>query len=146
MKRKLLRWLRYALIVLVVVFIAIQFVPVDRTNPPVTMDIDAPANVKAVLRRSCYDCHSNETNWRWYSYIAPVSWLVADDVDHGRSHMNFSTWDRYSPSDQRHLLEEALEEVEHGSMPLASYLFMHGQAELTEDDRRILAVWVKQSE
>jgi hypothetical protein len=146
MKRRLLRWLGIVLGVLLIAFIAIQFVPVDRSNPPVTMNIVAPAEVAAVLRRSCYDCHSNETVWPWYSYVAPVSWLVADDVNHGRSHLNFSTWDKYPADEQLELIEGAYEESSEGHMPLPVYLITHRDAELTPEDLRILAAWAGQSE
>src|ERR1700749_1346437 len=79
-------------ICLVVVLIAIQFVPVTRTNPPVTNALQAPDAVASILRRSCYDCHSNETIWPWYAYVAPISWLIAGDVNDGRKHLNVSSW------------------------------------------------------
>lgn len=69
---------------LVVVFIGIQFIPVERTNPPVVSDIDAPSDIKDILRKACYDCHFNETNWAWYTKIAPMSLLTAKDVEEGR--------------------------------------------------------------
>ena len=81
--------------------------PVDRENPPVTGDIGAPSEVDAILRTSCYDCHSNETVWPWYSYLAPASWLVAEDVEHGREHLNFSEWTSYESGKRIHKLEEA---------------------------------------
>src|SRR5450759_484008 len=71
---------------------AIQLIPVDRTNPPVQKEMPAPPDVQAILRRSCYDCHSNETVWLWYSKVAPISWLVSRDVRQGRRELNFSDW------------------------------------------------------
>jgi len=70
---------------LVVAFVFIQFIPVDKSNPPVIVDIPTPPEVKAILKRACYDCHSNETVWPWYSQIAPISWLLARDVHEGRT-------------------------------------------------------------
>ena len=87
--------LKKILIVIGVIIVAIQFIPVDRSNPPVTQEINAPPNVMTILKTSCYDCHSNETNWPWYSYVAPVSFLVASDVQNGRKRVNFSEWDKY---------------------------------------------------
>src|SRR5271166_3000619 len=78
------------------VFVLIQLVPMSMTNPPITQDVAAPAPVELILRRGCYDCHSNETRWPWYARVAPVSWLVIRDVNRGRKHVNFSTWDKYS--------------------------------------------------
>ena len=78
------RILRIGGLALIVCLVAAQFVPVDRTNPPVGQEIVAPAEVMTVLERACYDCHSNETVWPAYSRVAPVSWLVARDVQEGR--------------------------------------------------------------
>ncbi len=128
-------------VALLAVLIAIQFVPVDRSNPPVTMDVVAPTRVRVVLRQSCYDCHSNEVKWPWYSYVAPVSWLVAKDVREGREHLNFSTWDRYTTGERSAFASEAYEEAAEGEMPLPIYLTMHGDARPTEDDMRILREW-----
>jgi len=77
---------------LIIVVIAIQFVTVERTNPPVTGEINVTPELKSVLQKSCYDCHSNETVWPWYSKVAPVSWLVSKDVVEGREELNFSEW------------------------------------------------------
>ena len=84
------------IIFLVVVIIGIQFIPVERTNPPVVSDIDAPSEVKDILRKACYDCHSNETKWVWYTKIAPASFLAVKDVNEGREHLNFSEWGNYT--------------------------------------------------
>ncbi len=124
-----------------VLFVAFQFVPVDTTNPPVTAEIPAPADVKEILQRSCYDCHSHETRWPWYSRIAPFSWLVAHDVEEGREHLNFSEWDRLGSEDQEEAMEEVWEEVEEGEMPLWFYLPLHPEARLSKEDREILMRW-----
>jgi len=131
------------LIALVVILIGIQFIPVDRKNPPVTMDINAPDNIASILRASCYDCHSNETNWPWYSKIAPVSFLVAGDVNDGRKNLNFSEWDKYSSSKQSELLEEMIEEIEKEAMPLTSYTFTHPNAKLDPYRINLIKDWVK---
>ncbi|MBT8208114.1 MAG: heme-binding domain-containing protein [Acidimicrobiia bacterium] len=145
MWKKLRRPLTILFGVLIVGFVAIQFVPVDRSNPPVTMDVAAPAEVRSVLRQSCYDCHSNESNWPWYSYVAPVSWLVAKDVREGREHLNFSTWDLQSASERAEIAEEVYEEAADGEMPLPIYLTMHADARLAPDDLRVLRDWVSTS-
>lgn len=126
---------------LVAVLIVLQFVPIDRENPPVTGAIDAPANVVAILERACYDCHSNQTEWPWYSHIAPVSFLVADDVEEGREHLNFSEWDKLPAGKRAHAIEEIWEEVEEGEMPLWFYTPLHPEAELTDADREALHGW-----
>ncbi len=126
---------------LVVILIAIQFVPVDRSNPPATADFDGPTNVATVLRTSCYDCHSHETTWPWYSRIAPVSWLVAHDVEEARGHLNFSLWGSYDPKRQERLAEEIWEEVEEGEMPLPAYLLAHSDARLTDAAKATIRDW-----
>lgn len=123
------------------VFFAMQLWPVDRRNPPVTGDLEAPADVKAILRRACYDCHSNETHWPWYAYIAPASWLVAYDVHEGREHVNFSHWDQYDQRKRYHVMGEAFEEVEAGNMPLDVYMPLHPEAKISEADLKVLEAW-----
>ena len=81
---------------------------------------------RAILKRACFDCHSNETVWPWYSNVAPVSWLVQNDVDGGREHLNFSEWNR----PQKHVKDIA-DEVSHGDMPPNIYLPLHSEAKLT---------------
>ncbi|MCA9750916.1 MAG: heme-binding domain-containing protein [Gemmatimonadetes bacterium] len=130
------------LIGLVVLFAGIQFVPVERTNPPVTQAIDAPPAVQAILDRSCADCHSNQTRWPWYSRVAPASWLVAKDVREGREKLNFSEFGDYPERRQRHKVSEVLEEVEHGEMPLKPYLLIHRDAKVSEPEIETLRAWV----
>lgn len=134
--------LRIIIIVLIVVFIGIQFVPVSKTNPPVTGEIEAPENVRQVLRNSCYDCHSNEVKWPWYSNIAPASWLVAHDVNEAREHMNFSEWQSYSADDKADDIEDIWEEIDEGEMPLWYYLILHNDARLSESDKVTIHNWV----
>jgi hypothetical protein len=138
MLRRVVPWLG---VTLLIVFIAIQFVPVDRSNPPVEQEVPAPENVRAILRRACYDCHSNETEWPWYSRTAPASWLIARDVREGRQELNFSTWNRLSTRQQVEAMHESWEEVEEGEMPPWFYLPPHPQARLTEADRELLRAW-----
>jgi len=123
--------------------VIIQFIPIDRNNPPVAGEIEAPEAVMAILKRSCYDCHSNETIWPWYSYVAPASWLVAKDVREGREELNFSVWDTYSEKRKNHKIKECGEEVEEGEMPLWFYLPLHPEAELSQDDIDLIVSWSK---
>lgn len=125
----------------VLLFVALQLGPVEMTNPPVTAGIETPSDVKEILERSCYDCHSNETRWPWYSRVAPFSWLVAHDVEEGREHLNFSEWDQLSTEEQVEAMEEAWEEVEEGEMPLWFYLPMHPEARISKSDRATLKRW-----
>jgi hypothetical protein len=124
-----------------VVVVAIQFLPVERTNPPVVGDLQASPEVKAVIRRACYDCHSNETVWPWYSHLAPVSWLVSDDVIEGRERLNFSEWSTWTPARQASTQREAADEVKAHKMPLWFYTPLHPDAVLTDADRALIVAW-----
>ena len=140
--RKLLRVLGALLLA---AFIAIQFKPVERTNPPVEGDIDAPPEVAAILHRSCYDCHSHETRWPWYARVAPASWLLERDVRGGRRKLNFSKWGGYDARRRANKLEEIVEQTSQGEMPLWFYLPLHPSAKLSEADRAVLAKWAAPS-
>jgi hypothetical protein len=128
----------------IVLVIGLQLVPIDATNPPVEGDIPTPPEVKAILRRACYDCHSNETVWPWYSRFAPLSWMISRDVHDGRSELNFSTWDQYSAEEQLKKLKDSWEEVEDGGMPPWYYLSVHRDAVLSSADRALLWQWTVQ--
>ena len=135
------RRLRIAALGALALGVAIQLVPVDRSRPPVENEISAPPEVRTILERACYDCHSNETVWPWYGYVAPVSWLLAYDVRHGRGHMNFSSWGSYSAKKQAKRREEIPDEVDDGEMPPWFYLPLHEEARLTDSDRDTLRSW-----
>lgn len=136
--RRIATW---AVAVLIVALVAIQFVPVDRTNPPVETEVPATAEVRSILRRACYDCHSHETVWPWYSRIAPISWLVAHDVNAGREELNLSTWNRYTTKQQLKKLKESWDEVAEGEMPPWMYLPPHPDARLSAEDQAALRAW-----
>src|SRR5688572_22140454 len=142
--RKVLKWL---LILIVALFVGVQFVRPARTNPAVdqTQTIHAQLQitpqVASILDRSCQDCHSNTTRWPWYSNMAPVSWFVIDHVNHARSHLNFSEWGRLDNSQAVKKLEEMCEEVEDRAMPLPSYTYIHWSAKLAPEDVKTLCEW-----
>lgn len=127
---------------LLIIFIGIQFVGVEKTNPPVTGDINFPQDLKSIMKRSCYDCHSNETVWPWYSSIAPVSWLVSKDVSKGRKELNFSEWDKYTDKRRTKKIKEILEEIDKGDMPMPIYTLTHRDALLTDNDKELIRNWV----
>ena len=136
-----------ALGITIVAFVVLaQFVRIDRTNPPVESDVLAPPEVKATLRAACYDCHSNETVWPWYSPIAPVSWLLAYDVGKGREELNFSTWQRSDAKQQQKNLKETVETVNDGEMPPWYYVLVHPEARLADKDRQALVAWANQAQ
>jgi hypothetical protein len=114
--------------------VAIQFIRPDRSNPPGTREIRWDSDATAEIARStCYDCHSNQTVWPWYSSVAPISWLVAKDVVDAREHLNFSTWD-----EPNHEAEEIIGAVEEGEMPLGRYVLLHPSARLDDATRAAL--------
>jgi hypothetical protein len=121
--------------------VLVQFIPIPRNNPPVTEDVSAPAEVKAILRSSCFDCHSNETRWPFYGYVAPVSWLLAYDVHEARSHLNFSEWDRYSENARTYLKNHVVNMIETGKMPPPQYRIMHRGAAVTPSELAVLKEW-----
>jgi Haem-binding domain len=129
------------LMIAAAVVLAAQLVPVPRTNPPVESRMPAPPEVQAILDRSCADCHSHETRWPWYAYVAPVSWLVAYDTHEAREHLNLSTFGSYSAKRQRNKTKEIWEEVEEGEMPLWFYVLAHPEAKLSEADRETLRLF-----
>ncbi len=141
MKKKILT-------IVVVLLVVIQFFSIDKTTTSVNETTDfisvtnAPEDVAAILKTSCYDCHSNQTNYPWYTNIAPVSWWIGHHIEEGREHLNFSDWTAYSEKKALHKLEEFVEEVEEGEMPLKSYTFSHGDAKLSIENKELLLNWV----
>jgi hypothetical protein len=127
------------------IFLVIQAVPVNRENPPAENDIAAPPAVESILRRACYDCHSNETRWPWYSHVAPISWLVARHVAIGRDEMNFSEWGTYYPATRRRKLKWMERALREEKMPPWSYRLMHPGARITETDRAMLEKWIEET-
>ena len=136
--KKLAKLVAIFLLVGVVLFLAIQLIrpSVLNTNPPV---VSEPAwsspQAEELARRACYDCHSNETHWRWYAQIAPASWLVAFDVAEARQRMNFSDWG----AGRGRAASEAGEVVREGEMPPPQYLLLHPEAHLTPQEKETLA-------
>jgi hypothetical protein len=144
------RWLKRAGIGLIVITVVLQLIPIERTNPSERGEPSGPPEVQALLRRACYDCHSNETNWPWYSKIAPASLLIARDVQKGRKEVNFSTWEKYDDRRKARKLKEIAKEVEKGDMPLPyylplhpHYLPLHPHAKLLAEERELIVKWAK---
>jgi len=141
--------LKILAILLVSVFVVIQFFRPDFNNPPVNQaeTLQAatvvPENVQAILDRSCNDCHTNETRYPWYSHIQPSGWFLADHIDAGRRNLNFSVWKTYEPSRQRRKLSEICEETKGRYMPLPSYLWIHWNAKLTDEEIKTLCDWTE---
>ncbi|MEI9972721.1 MAG: cytochrome P460 family protein [Ignavibacteriota bacterium] len=112
-------------------FLAIQFVRPTIAHPPVTAELEAPAEVRHVLRNSCYDCHSNETKLAWFDQIVPAYWVVANDVKRARSRLNFSEIGKLPLAQQKATLYEAISQIELGAMPLPPYARLHPSARMT---------------
>lgn len=102
-----------------------------------------PAEVKALFARSCKDCHSNQTVWPWYSYVAPVSWMVEQDVSRGRDRMNLSLWPQYSFRQKSDLLADIASAVKNHEMPLPRYVLIHHDAKLSEAEADIFYRWAR---
>ncbi|HEY1435246.1 MAG TPA: heme-binding domain-containing protein [Thermoanaerobaculia bacterium] len=136
---------RRALIGLGLVFLVAQLVPVDRANPPVQGEVAAPPAVRAILRRACYDCHSNEVVWPWYGRVAPVSWLLERDVREGRKEVNFSIFGQYAEKRRHRKWIEIPEQIEKAEMPPWFYTAVHPKARLSEADRAALVQWARDS-
>ena len=135
------RALRISIVGAIVGFGAIQLVPVRDigSNPPARYQIDAPAEVVQIMKRACFDCHSNETRWPLYSRIAPGSWLMSRDVHKGRAHHNFSEWGSVDEDERQTDRENCWEQIEAGNMPPWFYLYpMHLSARLSPADKALL--------
>lgn len=140
--RSPIRLLAYTLVVLILGFVAIQFIRPTLDNPPVTADLQAPTEVKHVLRNSCYNCHSNETQLPWFDRIAPAYWVVTSDVKEARKHLNFSEIGKLPAAQQKAALFEAVNMMRLGAMPLKSYTLIHPNARLSSEDIATLETYL----
>ena len=122
--------------------IVIQFVRPGLVVGPVTAEINAPAEVKQILRQSCYNCHSNDTKLSWFDKVVPVSWLVTSDVKAARRHINFSEMGRLPENQQKAILFEAVNNIQLGAMPLPSYRVMHPHATVTAEQLAVLRAYL----
>ena len=137
---KLVKW---SVAVVATLLVVAQFIPVDRTNPPVQSEVQAPAAVKAILVKACFDCHSHETSWPWYSRVAPLSWWINGHVVAGRKDLNFSRWPTFDFVTQELLLRDIDKQVTDRKMPPRSYMVGHSAARLSHQERQVLLEWVR---
>lgn len=121
-----------------VVFVGLQFIRAELTNPPVTAELQAPPEVKQILRTSCYNCHSNETRLPWFDRIVPAYWIAARDVREGRKHLNFSEIGKLPAAQQTAILFESVSHIELGAMPLPAYKRVHPESVVTEEQLAVL--------
>ncbi len=142
MKRKIFLGLLAALVI-------IQLFRIDKTNPEsdpnhsIFVVESVPTDVETIIKTSCFDCHSNQVAYPWYSNIAPVSWVVKNHINEAREELNFSEWGSFTTKRKLHKLEEIEEEVGEGEMPLPGYLIIHGEARLSEQQQQRLVNWAK---
>jgi hypothetical protein len=132
---------------IVAFLLVIQFFRIDKINPPVKEEMDfikiANPSVKVgtILKTSCYDCHSNESTYPWYTNVAPFSWWVKHHINEGREKLNFSEWGTYTSKRKDHKLEECIEQIQEEEMPMDSYLLAHKEAALNEEQKQVLMEW-----
>lgn len=142
------KYLKIAAIVILAALVIIQFIPVNypenvSPNPGDIIENGvATAEIGAILKTSCYDCHSNQVVYPWYSKVAPVSWLLKKDIMEGKEELNFSEWTTYNKRRMLKKLDEVKEMVEEDEMPLGIYTFIHGDAKLSETQKQQLIEWV----
>ena len=141
--------LKKIIIALVILLVGIQFYRPAKNISEETPTTDflvvnnADESMATLIKNACYDCHSNNTNYPWYAEVAPFSWWIADHVKHGKEELNFSEWSTFTEKKKNHKLKEIIEEVEKRKMPLESYLPMHPEANLTDDQIKQLTDWVR---
>lgn len=136
-------------IAFIVLFIVIQVFRINKTITPVNEQTDFMAvtqtnpEVATILKNACYDCHSNQPTYPWYTSVAPVSWWIKNHINEGSKHLNFSIWQTYTVKRKDHKLEECVEMIEEGEMPMNSYTWMHPEAKLTDAQKQLLIDWFK---
>lgn len=135
--------LKKSIIFTIVFLVSIQFISVEKTNPPVdvALSLKAPDDVMIILKKGCYDCHSNETKWPYYSDIAPASFFIASHVKKGRKALNFSTYEEIDPKIKKERLKRAIMTINNGMMALPSYLSVHNEAMLSKKEKAVLTKW-----
>jgi hypothetical protein len=137
--------------VLLILLAGIQFIRPDKNEDSgdhlkaFLAETNPPQPVMELLNTACMDCHSNNTKYPWYNQIAPVSYWIADHIKEGKGHLNFSEWDKYEVKRKDHKLEEVIETVEDGFMPLNEYTWTHEGARLTQDDKAAIVEWAKKT-
>ena len=143
--------IRKALYVLAVVLVLIQFYRQDLNNSSYESAVNefiqqnnVTSEVESVLKTSCFDCHSNHTNYPFYAQVAPISFWINHHVEEGKEHLNFSDWNNYSIKKKLHKLDEIIEEINEHEMPLGSYTLIHHDAKLKEESSKLLINWSKE--
>lgn len=135
-------------IVLLVAFAGIQFIPTNRnqSNKELLSDIsltyNVPENIQSILKASCYNCHSNNTDYPWYNKVQPVSWILESHIEQGKAELNFSEFGSYSLRRQKSKLKSMASQIENDKMPLSSYTLIHRNAKISENEKLLLINWI----
>ncbi|KAB7887900.1 heme-binding domain-containing protein [Poseidonibacter ostreae] len=134
--------MKRALLIIFIIFIVMQVIRPDQNNiaSEKELEIKAPLEVMNILKQACYDCHSNQAVWPWYSQIAPASWIITSHVQNGRKSLNFSTWQNLSEEEKTKKLKKIYRTV-YAAMPLKSYIWLHEEADLTKEQRSFIRKW-----
>ena len=147
-----MRLIKKILLVLLILFIAIQFIqPARNTNGQVlptdiSKTVSVPKNVQYVLQAACYDCHSNHTNYPWYNYVQPTAWILANHIKHGKRDLNFSDFGSYSTRKQQSKLKAIADQIKDGEMPLYSYTIIHKNARLSKEEKELIIDWAQNAQ
>ncbi len=140
-------FLKILLLTAIVVFVSIQFFQPEKNINADSQNLifnheQIPENVQKILQNSCFDCHSNNTNYLWFHQIAPVSWMINNHIIEGKKELNFSEWGKFDNYDKIGALEDIRQELEQKTMPLKQYVILHREAKLTDDDRAAVYAWI----
>ena len=141
--------LKKILFILLVAFVAIQFIqPARNRNGQVlptgiSKVVSVPENVKSLLQTACYDCHSNHTNYPWYTYVQPVGWILHNHIVNGKKELNFNDFGSFSKRRQQSKLKAIADQVRDDEMPLSSYRLMHKKARLNKDEKAVIINWAQ---
>lgn len=145
-----MRLFKKAILLLLIVFVGIQFVPSTRNQSSEILETDfsktffIPNNIQSLLKNSCYDCHSNNTNYPWYNKIQPVSWFLEYHIKEGKKELNFSEFGGYSERRQKSKIKSAISQIEENKMPLLTYTLIHKEAKLSESDKELITTLLAQ--
>lgn len=140
------------LLILLIVFVGIQFVPTKRNQSVVIPDTDfmvvnvVPQSIYNLLQTSCYDCHSNNTSYPWYNKVQPVAWILENHIEEGKAELNFSEWDNYSKRRKKSKLKSIISQIEDDKMPLTSYTLIHRDAVLSKEQKTEIIDWINKKE
>lgn len=138
------RWVKGFIWILLIGFVAIQFFPAPSNTEKVDTEADfititkPPPDIEKLITSACYDCHSNRTEYPWYSKVQPVGWLLQDHIEEGKAELNFSEYGDYSGRRKRMKLKSSISQIEDGKMPLISYTILHPEARFSKEEKRAL--------